>query len=174
MALTCGTVSSGYDLSCLNNGGSSTIWLATYDDATVWTTDVTNGITVIADSPTFWKFEQPTDIIAVGGNNIFSKDNRTYGFDNTLTFKLFDATTVVFEQLLTLQKSNLVAVVKTRGGRYIAFGVDGPGFVETVEGGVEATRDGMNGYTITLKWDDVRPPFEMAEAVFLSDIVIGS
>jgi hypothetical protein len=173
MAYTCGTISTGFEIGCVTPGGNSELFIGTWAEATVWSTDQTVGITAVTGSGTFWKFNQPTDIIAIGGDTIFSKENRTSGFDSSITFKLFGLSTETFEQLITLQKTYVTAIVKTRAGKYLVFGVETPGYLEVGTGGIEATRDGSNGYTLTLKWDDTRPPYEMSSTVFVTDITVG-
>lgn len=173
MAFICGTISTGYELECSRPSGSTELYLSTFSPDTDWTTTEADGITGVTGANIFYKFNQPTDVIAIGSAALISRENRSHGVDNTVTFKLYGMNTETFNLLITLQKTDVVAIVKSRTDRYLVFGVEVGGFLETGEGGIEATRDGMNGYTLTLKWDDTRPPYEMDEAVFLSDIVVG-
>ena len=167
-------LTTGYTLGCRDNiGGVQAVYIGEYngDDLTYSLTasnviDAFGGATV-----SFYTFEQEIETGSYTENGVFSTENGTSFYEQTLTISLHKLDAALRNQILVLGQGKWRIIVKDQRGLYHLIGYQNPVRVSASTPGVGKAYGDLNGAVITFLGKEPEPAHIVATAAALSVIV---
>jgi hypothetical protein len=163
----------GYTLGCRDNiGGVQTVYIGEYngDDLTYSFTasnviDAFGGATV-----SFYTFEQEIETGSYTENGVFSTENGTSFYEETLSITLHRLDATLRNQILLLGQGKWRVIVKDQRGVYHLMGKQNPVRVSASTPGVGKAYGDLNGAVITFLGKEPEPAHIVSTAAALSVI----
>ena len=164
----------GYTLGCRDNiGGIQTVYIGEWngDDLTYGFTtsnviDSFSGATV-----SFYTFEQEIEVGSYTENGVFSTENLTAFYEQTLTITLHKLDAVLRNQILLLGQGKWRIIIKDQRGLYWLMGKQNPVRVSAATPGLGKAYGDLNGAVITFMGKEPEPAHEVTSTAALSVIV---
>jgi len=163
----------GYTLGCRDNiGGVQTVYIGEYngDDLTYSFTasnviDAFGGATV-----SFYTFEQEIETGSYTENGVFSTENGTSFYEETLSITLHRLDATLRNQILVLGQGKWRVIIKDQRGVYHLMGKQNPVRVSASTPGVGKAYGDLNGAVITFLGKEPEPAHIVTSAAALSVI----
>lgn len=164
----------GYTLGCRDNiGGIQTVYIGEWngDDLTYGFTtsnviDSFSGATV-----SFYTFEQEIEVGSYTENGVFSTENLTAFYEQTLTITLHKLDAVLRNQILLLGQGKWRILIKDQRGLYWLMGKQNPVRVSAATPGLGKAYGDLNGAVITFMGKEPEPAHEVTSTAALTVIV---
>lgn len=163
----------GYTLGCRDNiGGVQTVYIGEYngDDLTYSFTasnviDAFGGATV-----SFYTFEQEIETGSYTENGVFSTENGTSFYEETLSITLHRLDATLRNQILVLGQGKWRVIIKDQRGVYHLMGKQNPVRVSASTPGVGKAYGDLNGAVITFLGKEPEPAHIVTTSAALSVI----
>ena len=164
----------GYTLGCRDNiGGIQTVYIGEWngDDLQYGFTtsnviDSFSGATV-----SFYTFEQEIEVGSYTENGVFSTENLTAFYEQTLTITLHKLDAVLRNQILLLGQGKWRILIKDQRNLYWLMGKQNPVRVSASTPGLGKAYGDLNGAVITFMGKEPEPAHEVTSTAALSVIV---
>lgn len=164
----------GYTLGCRDNiGGIQTVYIGEWngDDLTYGFTtsnviDSFGGATV-----SFYTFEQEIEVGSYTENGVFSTENLTAFYEQTLTITLHKLDAVLRNQILLLGQGKWRILVKDQRGLYWLMGKQNPVRVSAATPGLGKAYGDLNGAVITFMGKEPEPAHEVTSTAAATVII---
>lgn len=175
----CGNITAGVALSCSNQligGANDRLILINYDEIASYTRNVSNAqiieaITMVATKKGY-AFEGKQQ--SVEPKQSLNKKRYATAYDHEITFKVFDSTPAVKEQLEKLVQGKVVAIVEnnykgaTGNAAFELYGADAGLYVETLERNV-GDAEVLGAFNIVLKSGEFAKEGNLPASIFITD-----
>lgn len=164
----------GYTLGCRDNiGGIQTVYIGEWngDDLTYGFTtsnviDSFGGATV-----SFYTFEQEIEVGSYTENGVFSTENLTAFYEQTLTITLHKLDAVLRNQILLLGQGKWRILVKDQRGLYWLMGKQNPVRVSAATPGLGKAYGDLNGAVISFMGKEAEPAHEVTSTAAATVII---
>jgi hypothetical protein len=164
----------GYTLGCRDNiGGIQTVYIGEWngDDLTYGFTtsnviDSFGGATV-----SFYTFEQEIEVGSYTENGVFSTENLTAFYEQTLTITLHKLDAVLRNQILLLGQGKWRIIILDQRGLYWLMGKQNPVRVSAATPGLGKAYGDLNGAVITFLGKEPEPSHEVTSAAAATVII---
>jgi hypothetical protein len=164
----------GYTLGCRDNiGGIQTVYIGEWngDDLTYGFTtsnviDSFGGATV-----SFYTFEQEIEVGSYTENGVFSTENLTAFYEQTLTITLHKLDAVLRNQILLLGQGKWRIIILDQRGLYWLMGKQNPVRVSAATPGLGKAYGDLNGAVITFLGKEPEPAHEVTSAAAATVII---
>jgi hypothetical protein len=164
----------GYTLGCRDNiGGIQTVYIGEWNGEDLqygFTTsnviDSFSGATV-----SFYTFEQEIEVGSYTENGVYSIENLTAFYEQTLTITLHKLDAVLRNQILILGQGKWRILIKDQRGLYWLMGKQNPVRVSAATPGLGKAYGDLNGAVITFMGKEPEPAHEVTSTAAASVIV---
>jgi hypothetical protein len=164
----------GYTLGCRDNiGGIQTVYIGEWngDDLQYGFTtsnviDSFSGATV-----SFYTFEQEIEVGSYTENGVFSTENLTAFYEQTLTITLHKLEAALRNKILILGQGKWRILIKDQRGLYWLMGKQNPVRVSAATPGLGKAYGDLNGAVITFMGKEAEPANEVTDAAAATVIV---
>jgi len=166
-------LTNGYTLGCRDNiGGIQEVYIGEYNgDSLTYTFGVDNIIgTFSGATVSFYTFEQEIETGSYTENGVFSTENGTAFYEQTLTITLHKLEAALRNKILILGQGKWRIIVKDQRGKYWLIGKQNPVRVSAATPGLGKAYGDLNGAVITFMGKEPEPAYEVASAAALSVI----
>lgn len=166
-------LTNGYTLGCRDNvGGIQEVYIGEYNsDSLTYVLGTDNIIgTFSGATVSFYTFEQEIETGSYTENGVFSTENGTAFYEQTLTITLHKLDAALRNQILLLGSGKWRIIVKDQRGVYHLMGKQNPVRVSASTPGVGKAYGDLNGVVLTFLGKEPEPAHIVASAAALSVI----
>lgn len=166
-------LTNGYTLGCRDNvGGIQEVYIGEYNgDSMTYVLGTDNIIgTFSGATVSFYTFEQEIETGSYTENGVFSTENGTAFYEQTLTITLHKLDAALRNQILLLGSGKWRIIVKDQRGVYHLMGKQNPVRVSASTPGVGKAYGDLNGVVLTFLGKEPEPAHIVASAAALSVI----
>lgn len=166
-------LSSGYTLGCRDNiGGIQEVYIGEYNaDSMIFTLGVDSIIgTFSGATVSFYTFEQEIETGSYTENGVFSTENGTGFYEQTLTITLHKLEAALRNKILILGQGKWRIIIKDQRGKYWLMGYQNPVRVSASTPGLGKAYGDLNGAVITFMGKEPAIAYEVASVAALSVI----
>lgn len=145
-------LTNGYTLGCRDNiGGIQEVYIGEYNaDALVYSLTASNVIDAFAGATvSFYTFEQEIETGSYTENGVFSTENGTAFYEQTLSITLHKLDAALRNQILLLGQGKWRIIIKDQRGVYHLMGFQNPIRVSASTPGLGKAYGDLNGAVIT-------------------------
>lgn len=163
----------GYTLGCRDNiGGIQEVYIGEYNaDALTYVLDGNQVIgTFSGATVSFYTFEQEIETGSYTENGVFSTENGTAFYEQTLSITLHKLDATLRNQILLLGQGKWRIIIKDQRGVYHLMGYQNPVRVSASTPGLGKAYGDLNGAVITFMGKEPEPAYIVASAAALSVI----
>jgi hypothetical protein len=163
----------GYTLGCRDNiGGVQTVYIGEYNgDDLTYSFTASNVIDAFAGATvSFYTFEQEIETGSYTENGVFSTENGTSFYEETLSITLHRLDATLRNQILVLGQGKWRVIIKDQRGVYHLMGKQNPVRVSASTPGVGKAYGDLNGAVITFLGKEPEPAHIVTSAAALSVI----
>jgi hypothetical protein len=163
----------GYTLGCRDNiGGIQEVYIGEYNaDALTYVLDGNQVIgTFSGATVSFYTFEQEIETGSYTENGVFSTENGTAFYEQTLSITLHKLDATLRNQILLLGQGKWRVIIKDQRGVYHLMGYQNPIRVSASTPGLGKAYGDLNGAVITFMGKEPEPAHIVASAAALSVI----
>ena len=166
-------LTNGYTLGCRDNvGGIQEVYIGEYNgDSMTFALGTDNIIgTFSGATVSFYTFEQEIETGSYTENGVFSTENGTAFYEQTLTITLHKLDAALRNKILLLAQGKWRIIVKDQRGVYHILGKQNPVRVSASTPGVGKAYGDLNGVVLTFLGKEPEPAHIVASAAALSVI----
>lgn len=166
-------LTNGYTLGCRDNiGGVQEIYIGEYNgDSLTYTFGTDNIIgTFSGATVSFYSFEQEIETASYTENGVFSTENGTAFYEETLTLTLHKLDASLRNKILLMGQGKWRIIIKDQRGVYHLMGKQNPVRVSASTPGVGKAYGDLNGAVITFMGKEPEPAHIVESAAALSVI----
>jgi hypothetical protein len=166
-------LTNGYTLGCRDNiGGVQEVYIGEYNaDALTYSFTASNVIDAFGGATvSFYTFEQEIETGSYTENGVFSTENGTAFYEETLTITLHRLDATLRNQILLLGQGKWRIIIKDQRGVYHLMGKQNPVRVSASTPGVGKAYGDLNGAVITFLGKEPEPAHIVSTAAALSVI----
>jgi hypothetical protein len=166
-------LTNGYTLGCRDNiGGVQEVYIGEYNaDALTYSFTASNVIDAFGGATvSFYTFEQEIETGSYTENGVFSTENGTAFYEETLTISLHKLDATLRNQILLLGQGKWRIIIKDQRGVYHLMGKQNPVRVSASTPGVGKAYGDLNGAVITFLGKEPEPAHIVSTAAALSVI----
>jgi hypothetical protein len=166
-------LTNGYTLGCRDNiGGVQEVYIGEYNaDALTYSFTASNVIDAFGGATvSFYTFEQEIETGSYTENGVFSTENGTAFYEETLTISLHKLDATLRNQILLLGQGKWRIIIKDQRGVYHLMGKQNPVRVSASTPGVGKAYGDLNGAVITFLGKEPEPAHIVTTAAALSVI----
>jgi hypothetical protein len=166
-------LTNGYTLGCRDNiGGVQEVYIGEYNaDALTYSFTASNVIDAFGGATvSFYTFEQEIETGSYTENGVFSTENGTAFYEETLTITLHRLDATLRNQILLLGQGKWRIIIKDQRGVYHLMGKQNPVRVSASTPGVGKAYGDLNGAVITFLGKEPEPAHIVTTAAALSVI----
>jgi hypothetical protein len=166
-------LTNGYTLGCRDNiGGVQEVYIGEYNaDAMSYSFTASNVIDAFGGATvSFYTFEQEIETGSYTENGVFSTENGTAFYEETLTITLHRLDATLRNQILLLGQGKWRIIIKDQRGVYHLMGKQNPVRVSASTPGVGKAYGDLNGAVITFLGKEPEPAHIVTTAAALSVI----
>lgn len=166
-------LSSGFTLGCRDNiGGIQEVYIGEWNGDTLTYVYGTNNIigTFSAGTASFYTFEQEVETGSYTENGVYSNENGTGFYEQTLVITLQKLDAALRNQLLILGQGKWRILIKDQRGHYWLMGKQNPVRVSTSTPGLGKAYGDLNGAVITFIGKEPEPAHEVASTAAITII----
>lgn len=166
-------LTAGYTLGCRDNiGGIQEVYIGEWNgDSLTYTFGTNNIIATFSGATTsFFTFEQEVETGSFTENGVFSTENGTAFYEQTLSITLHKLEAPLRNTILVLGQGKWRIIVKDQRGKYWLMGKQNPVRVSASTPGLGKAYGDLNGAVITFMGKEPEPAYEVASAAALSVI----
>jgi hypothetical protein len=166
-------LTNGYTLGCRDNiGGVQEVYIGEYNaDAMSYSFTASNVIDAFGGATvSFYTFEQEIETGSYTENGVFSTENGTAFYEETLTITLHRLDATLRNQILLLGQGKWRIIIKDQRGVYHLMGKQNPVRVSASTPGVGKAYGDLNGAVITFLGKEPEPAHIVSTAAALSVI----
>jgi hypothetical protein len=166
-------LTSGYTLGCRDNiGGVQTVYIGEYNgDDLTYSFTASNVIDAFAGATvSFYTFEQEIETGSYTENGVFSTENGTSFYEETLSITLHRLDATLRNQILVLGQGKWRVIIKDQRGVYHLMGKQNPVRVSASTPGVGKAYGDLNGAVITFLGKEPEPAHIVTSGAALSVI----
>jgi hypothetical protein len=163
----------GYTLGCRDNiGGVQTVYIGEYNgDDLTYSFTASNVIDAFAGATvSFYTFEQEIETGSYTENGVFSTENGTSFYEETLSITLHRLDATLRNQILVLGQGKWRVIIKDQRGVYHLMGKQNPVRVSASTPGVGKAYGDLNGAVITFLGKEPEPAHIVTSGAALSVI----
>jgi hypothetical protein len=166
-------LTSGYTLGCRDNiGGIQEVFIGEWNDNMTYTLGVDSIIgTFSGATVSFYTFQQEIETASFTENGVFSIENGTSFYEDTLTITLHKLEAALRNKILILGQGKWRVIIKDQRGKYWLMGYQNPVRVSASTPGVGKAYGDLNGAVITFMGKEPVPAYEVSATAALSVIV---
>jgi hypothetical protein len=166
-------LTSGYTLGCRDNiGGIQEVFIGEWNDTMTYTLGVDSIIgTFSGATVSFYTFQQEIETASFTENGVFSIENGTSFYEDTLTITLHKLEAALRNKILILGQGKWRVIIKDQRGKYWLMGYQNPVRVSASTPGVGKSYGDLNGAVITFMGKEPVPAYEVSATAALSVIV---
>jgi hypothetical protein len=166
-------LTSGYTLGCRDNiGGIQEVFIGEWNDTMTYTLGVDSIIgTFSGATVSFYTFQQEIETASFTENGVFSIENGTSFYEDTLTITLHKLEAALRNKILILGQGKWRVIIKDQRGKYWLMGYQNPVRVSASTPGVGKAYGDLNGAVITFMGKEPVPAYEVSATAALSVIV---
>jgi hypothetical protein len=166
-------LTSGYTLGCRDNiGGIQEVFIGEWNDTMTYTLGVDSIIgTFSGATVSFYTFQQEIETASFTENGVFSIENGTSFYEDTLTITLHKLEASLRNKILILGQGKWRIIIKDQRGKYWLMGYQNPVRVSASTPGVGKAYGDLNGAVITFMGKEPVPAYEVSATAALSVIV---
>lgn len=153
-------LTSGYTLGCRDNiGGIQEVYIGEYNSDSMTYVLGTDSIigTFSGATVSFYTFEQELETASYTENGVFSTENGTAFYEQTLTITLHKLDAALRNKILLLGQGKWRIMVKDQVGNYHLLGKQNPIRVSAATPGVGKAYGDLNGVVITFLGKEPEP-----------------
>lgn len=166
-------LTNGYTLGCRENiGGIQEVYIGEWNgDSLLYslTGDSTIG-TFSGSTVSFYTFEQEIETGSYTENGVFSTENGTAFYEQTLTITLHKLDAALRNKILLLGQGKWRIIVKSQNGAYYLMGYQNPVRVSAATPGLGKAYGDLNGAVITFMGKEPAPAYLVSSTAALSVI----
>lgn len=166
-------LTNGYTLGCRDNiGGIQEVYIGEWNGDGLTYVFGTNNIigTFSGATGPFYTFEQEIETGSYTENGVFSTENGTAFYEQTLTINLYKMDAALRNQILILGQGKWRIIVKDQRGNYFLMGKQNPVRVSASTPGLGKAYGDLNGAVITFMGKEPEPAHQVATAAALQVI----
>jgi hypothetical protein len=166
-------LTTGYTLGCRDNiGGIQEVYIGEYNANSMTYVLGTNNIigTFSGATVSFYTFEQEIETGSYTENGVFSTENGTAFYEQTLTITLHKLEASLRNQILLLGQGKWRVIIKDQRGKYWLMGYQNPVRVSAATPGLGKAYGDLNGAVITLMGKEPAVAYEVSSTAALSVI----
>ena len=166
-------LTNGYTLGCRDNiGGVQTVYIGEYNgDDLTYSFTASNVISAFGGATvSFYTFEQEIETGSYTENGVFSTENGTSFYEETLSITLHRLDATLRNQILLLGQGKWRVIIKDQRGVYHLMGKQNPVRVSASTPGVGKAYGDLNGAVITFLGKEPEPAHIVLTAAALSVI----
>lgn len=166
-------LTSGYTLGCRDNiGGIQEVFIGEWNDTMTYTLGVDSIIgTFSGATVSFYTFQQEIETASFTENGVFSIENGTSFYEDTLTITLHKLEASLRNKILILGQGKWRVIIKDQRGKYWLMGYQNPVRVSASTPGVGKAYGDLNGAVITFMGKEPVPAYEVSATAALSVII---
>lgn len=167
-------LTSGYSLGCRDNiGGIAEVYIGEWNGDSLGYTFGTNSIITAFTGTTgsFYTFEQEIETGSYTENGVFSTENGTAFYEQTLTLTVHKLEAALRNQLLILGQGKWRIIIKDQRGKYWLMGKQNPVRVSASTPGLGKAYGDLNGSVITFMGKEPEIAHEVQASAALTVIV---
>jgi hypothetical protein len=167
-------LTSGYSLGCRDNiGGIAEVYIGEWNGDSLGYTFGTNSIITAFTGATgsFYTFEQEIETGSYTENGVFSTENGTAFYEQTLAITLHKLEASLRNQILILGQGKWRIIIKDQRGKYWLMGKQNPVRVSASTPGLGKAYGDLNGAVITFMGKEPEIAYEVQAAAALGVIV---
>jgi len=163
-------LTSGYQLGCRDNiGGVQEVYIGEWNSSSmtyVYGADNIIG-TFSGATVSFYTFQQEIETASYTENGVFSIENGTSFYEQTLTITLHKIEAALRNKILLLGQGKWRVIVKDQRGNYFLMGHQNPVRVSASTPGLGKAYGDLNGAVITFMTKESVPAYEVAPSAAL-------
>ena len=166
-------LTSGYTLGCRDNiGGIQEVYIGEYNADSMLFTLGTNSIigTFSGATVSFYTFEQEIETGSYTENGVFSTENGTGFYEQTLSITLHKLEAALRNKILILGQGKWRIIIKDQRGKYWLMGYQNPVRVSASTPGLGKGYGDLNGAVITFMGKEPAIAYEVASTAALQVI----
>ena len=166
-------LTNGYTLGCRDNiGGIQEVYIGEWKgDLLTYTFGTDNIIATFSGTTgSFYTFEQEIETGSYTENGVFSTENGTAFYEQTLSITLHKLDAALRNKILILGQGKWRIIVKDQRGNYFLMGKQNPVRVSASTPGLGKAYGDLNGAIITFMGKEPEPAYQVATAAALSVI----
>lgn len=166
-------LTNGYTLGCRENiGGIQEVYIGEWNgDSMTYTLGVDSIIgTFSGATVSFYTFEQEIETGSYTENGVFSTENGTAFYEQTLTITLHKLDAALRNKILVLGQGKWRIIIKSQNGAYYLMGYQNPVRVSAATPGLGKAYGDLNGAVITFMGKEPAPAYLVSSAAALSVI----
>lgn len=163
-------LTSGYTLGCRDNiGGIQEVFIGAYNGDSLTYQLGTNNIigTFSGATVSFYTFEQEIETGSYTENGVFSTENGTAFYEQTLTITLHKLDAALRNQILLLGQGKWRIIIKSQRGDYYLMGYQNPVRVSASTPGLGKAYGDLNGAVITFMGKEPAPAYLVSSTAAL-------
>lgn len=167
-------LTSGYTLGCRDNiGGIQEVYIGEYNSDSMTYVYGTDNIIATFSGATvsFYTFEQELETASYTENGVFSTENGTAFYEQTLTITLHKLDAALRNKILLLGQGKWRIMVKDQVGNYHLLGKQNPIRVSAATPGVGKAYGDLNGVVLTFLGKEPEPAHLVSSTAALKLIV---
>jgi hypothetical protein len=160
----------GYSLGCRDNiGGIQEVYIGDYNGPSLTYLLESEGLigTFSGATTSFYTFEQEIEAGSYTENGVFSVENGTAFYEQTLQISLHKMDAETRNKLLVLGQGKWRIIIKDQRGKYWLMGYQNPVRVSEMTPGLGKAYGDMNGATITFMGKEPEPAVEIKAAALV-------
>lgn len=166
-------LTNGYTLGCRDNiGGIQEVYIGEYNGDSLTYVSGTDGIigTFSGATVSFYTFEQELETGSYTENGVFSTENGTGFYEQTLTITLHKMDASLRNKLLVLGQGKWRIIIKDQRGKYWLMGYQNPVRVSAMTPGLGKAYGDLNGSVVTFLGKEPAIIYEVSSTAALSVI----
>lgn len=166
-------LTNGYSLGCRDNiGGIQEVYIGEWNGDSLTYTLGANDIigTFSGATVSFYTFEQEIETGSYTENGVFSTENGTAFYEQTLTITLHKLDAAMRNQIKLLGQGKWRIIIKDQRGKYWLMGYQNPVRVSAATPGLGKAYGDLNGAVITFLGKEPAPAHEVESAAALTVI----
>lgn len=166
----------GYTLGCRDNiGGIQTVYIGEWNGEDTsygfTTSNVIDSFIFTGATVSFYTFEQEIEVGSYTENGVYSIENLTAFYEQTLTITLHKLDAVLRNQILILGQGKWRILIKDQRGLYWLMGKQNPVRVSAATPGLGKAYGDLNGAVITFMGKEPEPAHEVTSTAAATVIV---
>ena len=167
-------LTSGYTLGCRDNvGGIQEVYIGEYNGSLLqYTLDQNQVIGTFSGTfSSFYTFQQEIEVGSFTENGVYSTENGTAFYEQTLEITLHKMESAIRNQILVLGQGKWRILILDQRGKYWLMGFQNPVRVSAATPGLGKAYGDLNGAVITFLGKEPEPAYEVSASAAAQLIV---